>query len=199
MKTISSYNVGVVIFLEELKLQYLIAEKSWDELKQAAVTWTGHGIPKLNDITPAGDIIADCIVFLSAVGVMSKILYEGSRKEPIPTRCRKLRNLLEVDELQYLKNLSIRNSFEHVDERIDSFVSPLVDKDFLIEIVSVSPNAPKDGTTYFKRFDPNKLSILFGDEEFDLQKCMAEISLIKSQIPIAIRKLEDNIVNLWAT
>jgi hypothetical protein len=183
-----------------LKLQYFIVENSWNELKKAAASWTtGYGIPKLNDQVPAGDIIANCIVFLSAVGVMSKILYEGNRKEPIPTRCRKLRNLLEVNELQYLKNLSVRNSFEHVDERIDSFVSPLVDKDFLIEIVSVSPNAPKDGTTYFKRFDPNKLSIVFGNEEFDLQRCMTEISFVKSQIPIAVRKLEDNIINLWAT
>ncbi len=200
MKTIASANIGPVAFFEELRLQYFIAERAWKYLNEAAASWLQNGIPILDKMAPPGQMIMNCTVFLSAASVISKIIFAGDRKTiKIRNRCNKLRKLLEIDDLPNLRNLAVRNSFEHVDERIDKFVEPLTHKNFLLEMMSVSPSPPKEGTTVLKRFDPNRLSISFANDEIELRQCMHELTLVESRVHLGISKLAETTIALWAT
>jgi hypothetical protein len=66
-------------------------------------------------------------------------------------------------------------------------------------MISVSEKYPSKETTVFKRFDPKELSISFADDKIYLNKLYAEIETIKTNIPKAIKKMEDGIFHLWAT
>src|SRR5207244_1291781 len=75
--------------------------------------------------TAIRDIMIDCTAFLSAAAVISKMLFSGGRRNTkIVRRCERLRQLLGIrqHDLPLLRNLAIRNAFEHVDERLDSLL-----------------------------------------------------------------------------
>ncbi|MCX6144960.1 MAG: hypothetical protein NTZ35_17280 [Ignavibacteriales bacterium] len=195
----SSRNIGSVLFLEELQLQQMVAETAFARLQKAAKSWTQRGFNWADEMVPPRDIIIDCGTFLAAAGVVSKILFEGSRKARVAARCSKLRKLLDIEDCPHLRNLSVRNSFEHVDERIDERFSPGIPENYRVTSLSVDAKPPDAGTIVFKRFDPNALSISFGDDTISLAGCMTEMSSVAQKIKGAYLKLLDNVVELWAT
>jgi len=62
--------------------------------------------------------------FLSHFGMVSKLLYAPSaRKQISRDRAEELRNYLETDENSSLNDRDARNAMEHLDERLDNWLS----------------------------------------------------------------------------
>jgi len=192
---IMGYNFAPAMFLLELNTQCSLAEHAFNRLKVTATGWLGNATPEefTNANSPL-EIVSWSTSFLSAVAVIGKILFPGKRKNPIPERCQCLRQLLEIDQLPALSNFAVRNSFEHVDERLDLHLRDFTQGSF--NPISVTEKLPSDALV-LKRFDPRRLAISFVNDEIELELCMTEINEIKSRIEHAFKKLQGPPVKLW--
>jgi hypothetical protein len=196
---IKGYNFAPSMFLLELSTQCNFALECERRLRDAAPAW----FTKATNEQVAGsraprDIMIDCTGFLSAAGVLSKLLFSGRRSNRrIVHRCKRLQELLDFNEndLPLLRNLSVRNSFEHIDERLDNTLHQLKQGSFVP--ISVSEAAPAPGATVLKRFDPKRLEISILDEEISLADCASEIANIKARIDPAFQKLTGSEFKLW--
>jgi len=110
------------MFVLELSTQCQFAKECYRRLCNAAPACCRHATHKqLATRVAPRDIMIDCSAFLAAAAVISKLLFSGRRtNKKVVRRCERLRALLNLSDhdLPILRNLSVRNSFEHVDERL---------------------------------------------------------------------------------
>lgn len=195
---IKSYNSAPVMFLMELSAQCGFAKISFESLQRAAPAWYADATEEqFAEAMPPRDIMIQCTAFLSAAGVISKILFARSQSGKAARRCKRLRQLLEINDLPTLRDLSVRNSFEHIDERLDRIFSSVAGGN--IRPYSVSERPPPPGTLVLKRFDPKQLTVCFATAEIiSLTECMSEILEISSLIDQAFKKLHGPKFDLWS-
>ena len=194
---IKGYNFAPSMFLLELSIQCSLAELAFNHLKVAANGWLeGVSPEQFENATSPLEIVSWCTSLLSAAAVIGRMLFPGKRKSPIPERCRRLRQLLEIDQLPTLSNFAVRNSFEHVDERLDLHLRNFTQGSW--DPISVTEKPPSS-TLLLKRFDPKRLAISFVHHEIELAPCIAEITEVKSRIDGAFKKLQGSPVTLWET
>lgn len=196
---IKGYNFAPAMYLLELSTQCQLAKECDRRLHDAAPAWYANATSAqfANAVSPR-DIILTCTAFLSAVGVISKLLFAGRRRDKrIVRRCASLRELLKVKDgdLPILRNLGVRNGFEHVDERLDEVLPSFREGGF--STLSVHEKEP-DAKVILKRFDPRKLTISFADEKISLVDCMSEILKVEIEINPACRRLHGPQFQLWA-
>ena len=178
-----------------------MAKMSYTKLKDGAPGWLKNSDAELSSkrVSP-NEIIYNCMVFLSAAGVISKILFAGKRShKKIKSRCENLRKLMGIGELPILNNLSVRNSFEHIDERFDDIFSDLKAKK--ITPLNVIEDSTSADELILKRFDPKELSISFSKHSLSLEDCMVEIIQVESKIRPALAQIENyglKKFELWA-
>jgi hypothetical protein len=71
----------------------------------------------------AAQVVADCTVFLSAVAMIANLLFVPAARDPdSKVRAAKLRQKLDEPSLPIIGSKSVRNDFEHVDERLDGVI-----------------------------------------------------------------------------
>lgn len=151
------------------------------------------------------EILSHCSVFLSAASALAKILVYSSRaKTKKATKMAESRRVvlrqlldLEVDQLANLKNLDVRNSFEHIDERLDEHLADPAIRECSWDPFHVQESEPEPGTFVLKRFDPRNLTISFAKDVIELQPCVEEVKLIESRINPALKRLYGDRVPLW--
>lgn len=192
---IKGYNFAPSMFLLELSTQCNFAKECDRWLRRAAPGWYSHATEQqvMEQMAPM-TIMIYCTAFLSAAGVISKSLFP--RRKKVIHRCKRLRELLEIKdaELPILRDLAVRNAFEHVDERLDTILPSLTRGSF----APVSVSEASKATIVLKRFDPRHLTISFANTpNLSLVDCMAEISRVESQINPAFKKLADREFRLW--
>jgi len=193
---IKPYNSAPVMFLLELNTQCAFARVSFERLQSAAPAWYTDATPEQSvEPMPPRDIMIQCTAFLSAAGVISKTQFAGRRSGEVARRCTRLRQLLGINDLHTLRDLSVRNSFEHIDERLDRIFSSFASAP--VNPLSVTERPPPPGTLVWKRFDPKRLTVSFATAEISLTKCMNEILEIESRIDPALKKLQGPKFDLW--
>lgn len=194
---IKGYNFPPLIFLTELGTQCDFAQFYFNELREAAPKWQEgiHG-EDFHTAMPPRNIMTYCTSFLSSAALIAKFLYCGKRKKQrITSRCTRLRELLGIDTLPTLKNLAIRNSFEHMDERLDElFFTFRVGK---LDLLSVTGKPPSHDTVVLKRFDPQRLTISSFNDELSLIDCESEIRQVQAGMERAFAKLKERKFDLW--
>jgi hypothetical protein len=146
---------------------------------------------------PPIEIVADCTVLLAAFASLRRFLFESSRSgTSVCARCRNLRRLLGDPGLPILSSAAVRNSWEHLDERMDILLPTLAVGDSLSHI-HVAAFSPGDRTTTLKRFDPNSLTVQFADQAVALRPAMAEVADIMARVGTGFRRLHAERVDLW--
>lgn len=195
---IQNYNFAAVVFLSELDIQCKLITRYTEQLKQAATHWVlfEQGIDDGGKAPPI-DIVAACSVCLSAVAAIRRLLFDfgRSRNNPqIGRRCAALMDLLGNPSLSYLNSPSVRNSWEHLDERLDDLL--LTRTSGAIADIHVSAKPPADGTTALRRFDPVGFSIYFTDTSISLQSCVDEAALLSTCISKAFERLHSERVDV---
>lgn len=116
---------------------------------------------------------------LSASANVSKILWPKKRRK---ARGEYLRNLLVVDEEHLLSNRSIRNSFEHYDERIEDWFekhNASTYCDLALEAQVAGLLAPSKFS--HRSYDQYTHDLKFRDEKINLQELLSELAKLREK------------------
>jgi hypothetical protein len=176
-----------LFFFMELIIQCKLARRAYSSLSAYARAEVDEDCDfKLSRTMGAIEVISECIVFLSAAKVIAKILFPGtSSPSKSKLRAAELRTKLCISELPNLSSLSVRNSFEHIDERLDGILRDY--REHSICQVHVSLEEPASSLV-LRRFDPRALTISFLGETLNLKPCNQEILELEQLIPKAIAR-----------
>ncbi|MDP2681114.1 MAG: hypothetical protein Q8O85_20690 [Rhodoferax sp.] len=196
--TIHGEKSAASLYLWELTIQCQIAELAFVRLKEAGRVQVtrDYSSPRPH---PKGAIqlLADCAAFLSASGIVAKILFasvdtKASRLEQNPVlalaakRGAALRGLLQLEDLPSLRTLGVRNAFEHIDERLDRLLNENPSEKFVW--LHLSPDEPPAGLV-LKRFNPNTLQLSYLDNQLNLEDCHSEILRVREKLNGAYDKV----------
>lgn len=188
MATVHSRHHRRIIFLLELDTQCTLAERVFRRLQKAAKAWNLHAEFEGETGAPI-EILHLAHSFLTYSGVIVKIIFERSRKEKkLSDRCSDLQDLLEIKTSPHLEKLDVRNSLEHIDERLDEYIPK---PPYKFESYAVGGVERREGKTVIRRFDPDKLEFWFLDKYVQLEPLFDEIGIIKSRIRLAFEKFTD--------
>jgi hypothetical protein len=177
---VSGENAASGAFLAELTTQYLLAKYAYERLSEQARCDINRDFnsrkPRSNGPI---EVLAHCTVFLSAAGVIAKILFPNEKDPTSKKRGERLCSLLELPDLPTLKSVFVRNSFEHIDSRLDRFLEKSPAK--LVQY-HLARHAPPEGVAVLKRFNPRDLSVSYLDDRLDLRACYSEIELVEERV-----------------
>ncbi|WON88973.1 hypothetical protein [Delftia sp. UGAL515B_04] len=182
---IPNHELNDVVFLNEIHINSRIIQHTSERLERSAKHWITLVSESIDDGISAAplDIVVDCIACLSAAALISKMLFAGSRKKGVVTRCNHLTNLLGSPPIPNIQKLSVRNSWEHLDERLDSITANGLNS---YAEIWVYPKQPRTNTVVARHFDPNTLEIKFSQEIFSIRPIAAEAELLIRRVQSAI-------------
>lgn len=192
-----SDNFPATLLLAELLIQCQLFSKSLDYLKHASDHWINlcSGVDDGETRSPI-EIIGHCTVCLSSMASIRRLLFDLDRRdEVIRHRCTRLRELLGNPSTPQLSSALVRNSWEHLDERLDDQIPAIHGKS--VSPVYVASYEPTDDMLTLKRFDPNSCSIWFLDSQVPLRECAQEVELIFERINVAFSKLQSETFSIY--
>ncbi|MDH6017296.1 hypothetical protein [Vibrio splendidus] len=188
---ISSSNFNTVVYLSDINTQCHLFKRSFEQLEIAAEHWINisNGTDDGTKFSPL-NIISECTVCLSSMSAIKRML--SADKPPKAAKAQQrsitLFELLGKPSLDNVFSKSVRNSWEHHDERLDKVLRDYQAGRGVSEIY-VSANCPKKGTLILKRFNPNDMSIHFLDSVVELKPCLEEINQLHRAINATIKGL----------
>lgn len=165
------------LHIAELRVQCTLAKHAYEELVQYSLSVDKNTRSRLTYGNAPVALIGHCVGFLSAVAVISKVLFPAERHAR--NRGERLRARLSITDLPEVRSRSVRNAFEHVDEKIDRLSVPESDdRIFLMD----TNEGGSDGPIVLKRFDPASRTIQFLGETIDVEACYAEVLTVKNAL-----------------
>ena len=154
-----------MVFIGEIVLQSKIAELAAKRLSA------------IKDNFDQIEVWSSIQSILVAAGNVSKILWPSTE---YTERGERLRELLKVDDSNILSDRSLRNHFEHYDDRIEKWFkgkSSAVYSDLAIDpLKSMRRNFP---TNHHRAYDPLTQTLTFRGESFDLAVVIKELKEIR--------------------
>jgi hypothetical protein len=155
----------------------------------AQCRFTLTGVPMINQALKARDtelLWVGCQILISGSGNVSKALWgDGRNRAKVAPVRQPLRDSLNVDDSSPLFELSMRNNFEHFDERIDKWWNEDQHHN-IIDGGVISPISAVAGFTdiqMFRNYDETGPTIWFWGQRFDVQPIVDECDRI---YPIAM-------------
>lgn len=197
---ISSNNFPAVMLLCEIDLQCKLIARSAERLRESAQHWIALD-KSIDDgkTAPPIDIVALCSVCLSAAASISRHLLVGDRKGKkairISKRCAALMNLLGNPKLPVVSSITVRNSWEHLDERLDELLSSQSFKSYSEVHVAVKP--PDAATFVLRHFDPLRMEIKYGPDAVSLEPLIAEAKELSRLVDAAFKHLHTGQCNVY--
>lgn len=189
---IHSSNFNTVILLCEVDLNCKIIVRNTEKLRVAAKHWLdlSKGIDDGGKAPPI-DIVTSCFACLTAAAAIARLLYLGNRTGKkaarIKQRCDRLMCELGNPSISALNSIGVRNSWEHLDERLDDLLESQTCRSH--SEIHVSPTPPGQGTFVSRHFDPNTLEIKFAGEVFSLGPVAEEALLLSSRVNAALMRM----------
>ena len=177
-------------FFAELDIQILIAERAYDTLYNQHLY--AHGDRTAKTCTPIKGI-TDFALFLNSSAMISKIL--GLAETYKTDRTQNLRTMMEIDltKIDNLKGVGLRNSMEHMDERLD-----LLNDQNPSELViwDLTQNKPATEHT-LRKFNPFEFTMYcirkdLSSQILNVKDCYSEIQYIKSALATGRKKLSSS-------
>jgi|SRR5215469_372290 len=115
---------------------------------------------------------------LNAAANISKMLW--GQKGKLASQRARLRDSIGIADDSPLRNVTMRNDFEHMDERIDKWWAESKAHNHADRIIG-----PKDSTIVgieptdmFRMFDPQTTDVIFWGEEFNIRALVTEVQRI---------------------
>lgn len=134
-----------------------------DKIKRQIARSTGAGFPE-SYFEEQSKVWLNVQSLLIALANVSKVLWPTRQ----PGKRQLLRDLLQVKEDSVLKSRELRNHFEHIDERIETWYKE-IDKGLVMD----GGIAPSNGTTtgvknYLRWFDTTLFAVTFRGDVYEL-------------------------------
>lgn len=194
---VPSANLPAWIVVEEVYCQCLIAIRAFDQLSHGVTGWR-----KTQKFDPHGmapnDMLIRCNTLLSSFAVMNQMLFSHSGNQADGRkriRQENLRQLLGVPDLPMIRSVKVRNSFEHIDERLDDLLAQGFPPRF--ESLRINDDPATADTTVLRWIQPSRLVLSFDDHQLDLRACIQEVQTLKQAAMDARVILTQRIVSLW--
>ncbi len=206
---IKGYNTPAIVFLTELQQQIMLAQRAANHLLTETEGWRKSATGEQSLYVPSPlDILEWCTNFLAACAAIQRLLLPGKRAQRkndpgairAVQRCEALRQLLEIEELPYLQQVEVRNSWEHMDERLDDrFKTFTAGSITQVSVAEQDSDSDSDMATYLmRRYDPARHVILTQNGEIRLAPCLGELQDLYRRIDErAYPKLRAGRVDLW--
>lgn len=126
------------------------------------------------------------------MAAIRRMLFPGEKSNlKVRSRSALLKELLNVPLLKNISSVSVRNSWEHNDERLDKILESRTIGKTKISDAYISTKTPSEELTVLRRFNPMELSIYFSNEKIDLKLCSEEISDLLQCIKLYYESFED--------
>jgi hypothetical protein len=114
---------------------------------------------------------------LGAAANVSKTLWGQGGK--FTAKRRPLRDSIGVSDTSPLRDVTMRNNFEHFDERIDKWWRKSKGHNIVhMNIMPVTGIAGTDDIDRFRQLDPHTMEVIFWSQRFDLRAIVAETQRI---------------------
>lgn len=145
-------------------------------------------------------------VMLSASSVVSRILWPLTEKEPeshrekhAAARAEELRRRWNLPSDSYLSDRGVRNVFEHVEEKLETWIEEHPDRPAIGLMVGAISDDPELRRTCFRLLDPLTKIVYAGDEECDLARVFEALKLVSNRLPPIGFPVEIGIPKSWQT
>jgi len=149
-------------------------------------------VPIINQAASTADhdaLWVGCQMFAVGSANVSKALWgDGKNRSKVAAQRQPLRDSLGVDDTSPLYDLSLRNHFEHFDERIDKWWAEDPNHNILDRMIG-PPSAVVGlpDISRFRVYDPSGPSLVLWGQKYDLQPIASECDRI---FPIAQREAD---------
>ena len=185
---------NILIYCSDLKFQCALFNRSFKRLEVCAEYWiklcSGKGTD--GEIVSPLEIMAECTVCLSSMAAIRRMLFPSEKaNSKVRSRSLLLKELLKVPILKNISSVSVRNSWEHNDERLDEILESRSIGKTKITDAYVSTKIPDKEVTVLRRFNPIERSIYFSNEKIDLKLCSEEISELLQSIKLYYESLAE--------
>lgn len=130
------------------------------------------------------------------MAAVRRILDSTSSKPRHKKRVNAINCLLGNPPLQNVTLVSVRNAWEHFDERLDDELGKCIPGDRSVAEIHVSCKPPSLTTTVLRRFDPVKFAIHYLDLVVSLENCAIEMDDLKMRIDQAYVTLKTERVDI---
>ena len=197
---IPSSNFSAVILLSEVGLNCKLIARAADQLQEAAKHWIAldRGVDD-GGTAPPIDIVLMCAVCLSSSAAIAKMLLVGERKgkksNRIAKRCTALMTLLGTPALTVTRSLAVRNSWEHLDERLDDVLESNTCRS--VSEVHVAVKQPDPATLALRHFDPVAFHIKYGPDTVPLAALIDEAKDLSARVKKAFKHLHAAQVDIY--
>lgn len=195
-------DTAVWITLEVPLTMETFVEKIYVEELITQCTWAIAAVARMNDILESNEQGRPQLFFRQAVELLqhsalaSKLLWPpgGSiafKNKRAKARGQHLRGVLQMPELHVLKSRSLRDHFEHYDERLDDWVANSPNRIFVDDVIG--PRAWVGGVQdheIFKLYDPQTKTLLFRGEPFDIQALVDGLSDVQKRAQTRLQALK---------
>ena len=186
-------------FIESIYLRELIAQCEFGvgSVQRMNKVLENQGSPS-EFFREAGD-------FLQHSSAVSRLLWPpGSNSRSIKKRAKKrgahLRNSLEIDDTHSLKERTLRDHFEHFDERLDDWAETSPHKNMVDNMIgprsAIGGDSIKD-QDIMRLFDPATKILIFRGERFDVQALVNGLTDIHTKAIKRVETLEINRRMQW--
>ncbi len=115
---------------------------------------------------------------LNAGANISKMLW--GQKGKFSDQRMRLRESIGIADDSPLRNVNMRNNFEHMDERIDRWWAQSKARNHVDKVIGPKNSTilGVEPTDMFRMFDPTTAEVIFWGEEFNLQSLVGEVERI---------------------
>jgi hypothetical protein len=161
-------------------------------------------IQRMNEILAArgspSEFFREASDFLQHSSAVSRLLWPpGSTNRAKKKRAKKrgthLRQALKVDDAHILKTRTLRDHFEHLDERLDEWAETSPNRNIVDNMIgpraAIGGDAIKD-QDIIRMFDPSTKLIIFRGEQFDIQGLVNGLIDVQSRAAERLAHLEAN-------
>lgn len=123
--------------------------------------------------------------FLSATSNISKIFWTPSSKSDSKARSKELRGIYNIKDDSPFNDRTLRNHFEHFDERLDTWFSSSKHHNvFDSNIMSLDSVKGIDLSDTLRNFDPKKLQLYFMGDNLDLNTLEDALNQLQKTLKI---------------
>jgi len=181
-------------FIEGVYLRELLAQCEYavGAIQQMNEILKAHGSPS--------EFFREAADFLQHSSAVSRLLWPpGSANRAKKKRAKKrgahLRQTLKVDDTHVLRNRTLRDHFEHLDERLDDWAETSPNRNIVDNMIgprtAIGGDAIKD-QDIIRMFDPSTKLIVFRGERFDVQSLVDGLTEIQGKATECLAQLEAN-------
>jgi hypothetical protein len=184
------------MLIDELHIQCMLFQRAFAHLEDAADHWIklARGEDFDRKVPPL-DILNWCTACLSAMAAIRRLVAAGQPNAVADYRRKVLREFLKDPTLTHVCSATVRNAWEHLDERMDRIIPHMTSGS--VSHIYVAADPPGPGAVTLKRFDPVGFSISFTDEVIPLRPAAQEIAALLGCLDDALKRLANEVVAPW--